>query len=410
MIRAGTALLALLALPTPAAAQQAPSEVVSLREELTAARAAINRLEERLALIEGVGSTPATPNLSAVPPPASVDPSWSEATPGPLDGGLPPAGNGTSAAFELLAGTGSGRATFSLSRSSDRQGPSADPRSVTAINDAFELTVSAPLSKDGETSFATLDGLTSGTKIELGFTRFYGRFPTRAVYQNHPALVDARKRCRATVPAENCTRFDDAFFQKWFTAAGREQYIRDLADQSIRRSFAWSVRAALGYDKYSFFQTPSLNEKELERVAWSVGGGITMFPLPRSSLTVNLDYQRSFKAGKSVVSCPATSDSGFLSCVSGPLSPPSASRALILSPAMRVLVPVSTSGLLRNVGFAPRGQIDFLSGEFALDLPIYLVADAKNGLVGGFRVGYESKDENRYVFGIFIGKQFSIFQ
>ena len=98
-----------------------------------------------------------------------------------------------------------------------------------------------------------------------------------------------------------------------------------------------------------------------------------------------------------------------VSCVPGPLSGPAGTDKLLLAPTLRYLLPVSEDGLVRDLGFAPRIEFDTLRNDVAFDLPIYFAADAKDGLIGGFRFGYLT-DGKEFKFGVFIGKSFSIFK
>ena len=62
-----------------------------------------------------------------------------------------------------------------------------------------------------------------------------------------------------------------------------------------------------------------------------------------------------------------------------------------------------------DLGFAPHVEFDLLADSLAVDLPIYFVADDKDGLIGGLRFGYLTEGDE-FKFGIFVGKSFSLFK
>ena len=426
-----------LTLPLPVMAQDRDAEVARLQAQLESAQTTIQRLEQRLNAVEArlppepsalvttkIATTPAfTPitDLATLPQATASQTglsdqqpgaTWSIAPAGPIDRPLAPARNGHVAAFDLIGGTGGGRASFALTRTKDGDFGPPSGGVVRVNNDTINLAFSAPLAKEGDTPFATLDGLSSGTKLEFGYTRFRGRILTQAADSENALLVRARERCRAENPPykPGCVRLDSAFMKRFFTPDELENYQRGYARQTIQRSLSWSLRAAVGYDEFSFYPVPTLAKATERKVSWSLGGGATIFPFDRASASIDIDYQRSFKAAKSTPTCPvAVAGAVTVSCVPGPLTGPVGTDKLLLAPTLRYLLPVSEDGLVRDLGFAPRIEFDTLSNNVAFDLPIYFAADAKDGLIGGFRFGYLT-DGKEFKFGVFIGKSFSIFK
>lgn len=194
------------------------------------------------------------------------------------------------------------------------------------------------------------------------------------------------------------------------TASERALYKRDYARRSLQRSFAWSLRSAVGYDGFGYYSAPALTKSLAKRVSFSAGGGLAFYPLRRTSIGVDLDYDRSFKSGKAQTTCPVP-DTGAttVTCVAGPQVGPERTDQLVLAPELRYLAHVSDGGLIRDLGFAPRLEADLLTGHLAFDMPVYFAADEKSGLIGGTRFGYLT-EKNEFKFGIFIGKRFSIFR
>lgn len=433
LLAAGALLLA-----TPSLAQDDKARVAQLEAQLGAAQDRIKTLEERLSAIEGrLGPATETPQVrpqtASIPHPqgqipsidltvpdtgprptipvrtAEQDAPWQVAPPGPIDRPLTPLKDGSVAAFELVGGTGGGQATLALTRSRDRGG-TARNGVVPIYNDSFNLTLSTPLSKDDETPFATLDGLATGSKVEFGYTFFSGRVLTNSADGRHAILKRARERCRREVPAypNGCTTLDPAFKKAFMTRDEFEEYERDYARGTLQKSFALSLRGALGYDEFDYYPVPSLSKQTDRKVSFSAGAGVTFFPVDRGSFSFDADYMRSFEAEKAKTVCPVSAPGATtVTCVPGPLAGPTGTDKIVLAPEFRYLLPVSDYGLIREIGFGPRVEYDALSNDVALDLPIYFARDEDNGLMGGLRFGYLTKDDD-FKFAIFVGKSFTL--
>lgn len=431
-----------LVAPLPVSAQDASdrdAEIEALRSELKAARAHIETLENRL---ETLSETDADPqpgeadgavqmSVGADRVPQVVEPAQYNLPRPDLASagtGSSPATGGTIATVGLVAGKDSSRASVTLSRSAFRALPAGcilqpgeiidpdEPCNDTGARyaqDVTALSLSAPLAKSGDTSFATLDGLATGTKAEVRFTRFLGRVPpAEAVFDSAP-VVAARTRCAAQNGGsyDTCIRIDEAFLSRYMTSAERAAYDRFVFDRVVRDSLGLTVAGSLGYEEFTFFPAPALAKDEVERLSYGIKAGALYFPTMDSSFIFETEYQRSWKAASSVTRCPTDPGDGdsFLTCATGAPTTPREQEKLILSPQFRRLIPLGQSGLIRSLGFAPKFEFDVLSDDFAFDLPVYLVTSKKDGLVAGIRFGLESEDGNEDVkFGVFYGQSFDL--
>lgn len=427
-------IVAMLAITTSATAQDRSGETAKLRAELAAARATITRLEARLDEIDaGAVASPREPpggrprgeelppldftdvaeETAAAAAPAQTDaPTWEYGPPGPIGLPLSPPGEEYAAGAELVTGSGSGVATFSITHSKDGPGTPLPDGSTSVVNDTLTLSASAPLGKDGTTPFATLDGLVAGTKVSLGFTRFAGRIPSQEADDRDPDLIAARARCAESSPsyAAGCVRVDDAFLERFMSPEERRRYESNYGRASIQQGLSWSLRAAVGYDEFTYYSQPVLQKDMVDRIGWSVGGQLMAYPARGLANVVALDYQRSFKAAQAVTTCPLpAAGQKIVSCVPGPIEGPTRSDKLILAPEVRFLLPVSRNGIIRSLGFGPRLEVDLLGSELAFDLPVYLASDPKTGLNGGIRAGYVT-DGDDFRIGVFVGKSFSLFK
>jgi hypothetical protein len=329
---------------------------------------------------------------------------------GPMIGGVRIAPENRSVAFELLAGSGSGRASFALNTSQTHDlGIVAGTTDTSLTNtEQWGLTLSAPLSKSGDqTSFATLDGLASGTKLEFSWSSFSMPVPGTDFEKSNKLLQRAHAACLAAPEpyAPGCDVYNDAFLQKFMPEKkDRDAVDRAYAAASIGKASGWTLHSAIGYDKYTWYDDATLAKAKQSRVSFSAGGAFTFFPVVRSSLTFDASYDHSFKAEDTEVACLIPSTPGLVKCVSGALAAPGKEDKLIGSAQFRTILPVSDEGLIKRIGLAPRFEYDALSNEIAADLPVYLIPDDKGKLTGGFHLGYTTKD--KVVFGIFFGAAF----
>lgn len=432
---AAIAAAAVMLAASPALAQDRDAEIAALRSRLEAQESAIQDLQAQLNALRAPAPAPAEPSAAPTPSarvetasivaadrpsgPSTADgaeqPTWQVAPPGPADRSLLRAADGRALAFEFVTGVDSGRASFAFTRSRDRNGegdgaPAAP--GVAAVNDTISLSFSAPASDDGDTPFATLDGLATGTKLEFEYSQSRRRVRTTTENDADPLVMQARAECAIRQPAykPGCVRFDGAFVEEFFTPEKADEYYRALAEDALRSALDWSARAAVGYDEFTYYPLATLAKTTDEEVSWSAGVGLTAYPFALGSLAFDLDYERSYDEAKKITACPIPAPGATsVTCVPGPLAAPELVDKLILASEARYLWRIDQSGLLQNVGFAPRLEIDLLNSELAFDLPIYLVADAKDGLTGGVRVGYTT-EEDEVILGIFIAKTFSIFQ
>ena len=420
------------------------SEEEAIRQELDAAKELIKGLEARLDALKSSNPDEADEVIvlsedssDEQPPPPLIISGCELENVRPLsDSNVPliagrtvdQAERGSSASFDLSAGTGGGRASLALTSASlattncsepVNDGDTVEPSSVSGPSiktkeNVWALSLSAPLSKDGKTPFATLDGLQSGTKAKLSFSRLYGNVPSAQFINSNYRIIAARAECNARKPKykNGCTRIDDEFLDEFLPGEELADFYRRLRDRTLTRSFGFTGSVALGYDEYSYYPSPDLEKTTDEEFSYSASAGVLVFPWISASAQFDAEYQKGFKAANASTTCPVSPDEGedFLTCVPGPRSAPSRVEKFILATELRQLVHLEGRGLIDSFGIAPRFEFDTKSDDLAFDFPVYLVTDKKNGLVGGFRVGYEEKDDEDDVkFGVFVGKAFSLF-
>jgi hypothetical protein len=243
--------------------------------------------------------------------------------------------------FELLAGTGGGLATFKLT--------GVSVPSPTLV-DTLGVTLSAPVSKDADatsTPFATLDGLVNDLKLELSWNRLF-------------------------------------------------------APLSGGDAWQLGLRTAVGYHDYTYYDAASLSKHELSRFSLS-GGAELSWLLDSATITAGARYQRAFQAARSQTACHVVSVPSTVQCVTGGLAPPQRTDSIPLSLELHAAWELRHPllGLLPAIGIAPRLEVDALSDNWSVDVPVYLVRDEHGALSGGFRIGYSSH-EGKVIGSIFV--------
>ncbi|MCM8557230.1 hypothetical protein [Sphingomicrobium sediminis] len=445
--------LASLTLALPAAAQQAadPDEIAKLRADVDAAQRDLERLQARLDALEGGLATTEPAQLAHNVErnlPDQSDPEATEFAAAAKDRAEAIVENGVSG---LVTGTGGlseqlptkdidiafqgsssgGRVSLALSnneldaRSSDGLPCIASDEGLRIGSDnpckgrgtpytirTTKLIVSAPANKSGDTSFATLDSLASGVKAELNFASFDGETPSASEIRASTIYRLAVAECLAkAIAGVDCYKIDDAFLAT-LAPATRDAWNDYIFEETLAGARGISVGASLGYNEYSYFDTPTLMKDKDREVGFGVSAGLLLFPRRGSSLLLEGEYQYGFKEAKSQITCPTDieDDADFFTCIEGPLAAPTRTDKFIMSAAYRQQIEIAGGTIIKDLAIAPTLQFDVLNDDLSIDVPVYLVRSKKDGLVAGIRLGWEDEDdESDFKIGIFYGQAFDLF-
>ena len=379
----------LLASSTPVLAQQMPSDqnellalIRELQQRVATQDARIAQLEARIsgrpsgeipAAAQPTAPAGAASSSLAVPSIPEPNPAGrnvqreqalAQAAPsGPLDHSMHGAPSSDAASVELLAGSGGGRASFSLSHAGAQHSQGFTTDDGPAEWQTYRLTFSAPLAKTGDTTFATLDGLSTGTKLEFGWTSFSATLPTIT-----PGQTD-------------------------------EEFAR-TTDRT-----AMSLTGGVGYDQFSYFDA-SLMKRTADRFSWSAAGAYTSFG-STNSISLGAGYERSFEAARSQTACAIVIVPSTVNCVTGALRPPASTDKIILSLEYRQGFRLGSAGILSRLGIAPRVEFDALSSDYSVDVPIFFAPNSNGQLIGGVRIGYLSNKDS-VIASVFVGTTFGL--
>jgi len=303
--------------------------------------------------------------------------------------------------FQISGGTDDTSASIRLASEKSYMEGSTGIFSTTA------WTMSAPLDKGGQgyTNIATLDGLSNGFRLAFNYSKFIttefrnpaqddGTFTPAYLALCGDAGIDTKKS------PEKCTR---GAIQRGLENAGLQNRIRDLDAQfEGPRAWRWSYgyKASVGRDSFDYFVPTALTKATAIREPWGVGTFVSFVPPGHESLfSASLEFQRSYKAAKSKVNCPASDGSAAVECVNGSIGGPQNKD--------KHLVALEYRSVMLDKGYSVRLTHDFRNDETGVDVPIYLVQDSAGKLNGGLRLGWTNTD--KFTFGVFVGSAFGIY-
>lgn len=472
-IRPALAALLLATTALPAAAQPADlaalqARLAALEKEAAAISAQLRALEAAAPAPEATTAAAARPPQVIAGPgrtSADLNREIAEATLISEDGGaqsrigaaLPDSplatSKGDAARFLLSAGSDDTTVTLQLSRTRARSTEARLLAGYTGnrlIEDTFTFNASANLASnnlDGKrkSGFSRLDSLADGQKFTLRWSQMRSRIPDVSSGRFAEINAVALKKCQddkdnlkaaaaavaaaAKDPATAGSVTIESFLEKTCDTIADSKYYGNYLDERenrerqlrfdrmlLRKSFSYGFEASLGYNEFSYFDaaTPAATnplgfaKTDLSRVGWEVGGYASVFPLPQSALTVRGRYQDSFKATDTVTVCPPfPAGATSVQCTTGAFAIPKQTEKLLLAAEFRVWGG-GGKGFIGRWAVAPSITFDALTDDYEVDVPVFLVGNADGELTGGVRLGYSNDD--KAVFGVFIGSAFDLFK
>ncbi len=339
---------------------------------------------------------------------------------------------------EITAGTKGSSASVALEIANWSVDP-ANPSGADAFrrsNDTVNLIVSTPLGDgEDEAQIANLDGLANGTKLTLRFGRWSAYLP-RDVPSAAMAIYErAQERCRQVAASRDVVRrtalgedpsvaaVTQADEQRQNDmnecanpAGGSQNQIATYLPSWERRyinAFVPSDARHYGFElsvnrrRFEFVDPTTIADGAERHVQWSAKAFYTQYLRESvTAVTFSAGYERSYKAARSAVFCPANPNNVVIRCTNASAGPPTLNEGLILSAGLRHQL--ADRGILRNVAIAPQVTYDVLDETVGFDLPVYFLPNADGGLTGGIRFGYQSDRDNEFSVGIFIGAAFNI--
>lgn len=252
---------------------------------------------------------------------------------------------------------------------------------------AWVLTLKAPVNKkDDTTELANLDGLADA------FTATF-KYNHLIIWRRNPSP----EALRAVCDPDNC---DSGEIKKRLGQSGYDKWhnLNFAPDQ-----LAWGALASIGTKSYEFLEAASVSKSTVHRTPWSLQAFGAWEHYKAGLFTASLRYENAYKARDSGTRCPGGASSGVVDCVTDPLGPPKKTESTVA--AFEFRRSDTLSGW--QVAISPSASYDFHQSVFGIDVPIYLWADKKGQLTGGFKLGWRD-DKGGIDFGLFVGVPFSM--
>lgn len=281
----------------------------------------------------------------------------------------------------------------------------------------FSLTGQTPIGKSAtDASLATLDGLANGTTLELKYSDFHivgSLVPGDAVADDCDTKY---KPLYLKIPDNKADSFvcdtdtvkslvSNKFLLAKNIALSQTEY------DDFRRNFyntnayvrSWGLSAKGGYQDFTFYDATSLAKNKQRHSLWSASVFGAYLPLEKlSAFTATLTVRSAYKDAKSSTQClqtpPATGAS--LICADGPIGEPEQTTTQILNLEWR-------RQITEKLAFSLQASRDFKNKISTVQLPVYFIGDAKNGLSGGLTLGW-TNDDHKASMGVFVGQSFKL--
>ena len=327
--------------------------------------------------------------------------------PATLDRSLQSSGFG----FQLSASTDATNVAVKFGR--DRS-TSTDTR---GIYTSLAATISAPLSTSGSQSdIGTLDGFVNSSKLKLSFSRYSRPISEPIDAPGFDALVaGGRRQCRLKLGEKASECATQAISTQWFHtyAPSLETAFLGMGHMTSGpnprvdwSAFAIGAEASVGYKNYKYILGGPARGADVDRVPFGAKVFVSYLPDVRySAITGGVEFQRTYKEATAGALCPVAVAGAETKCLTGPLGLPTRNDKLLLSAEYRYRWVFKEDSFIPILGISGQLSYDALNDDFGIDVPVYLAADPKNGLTGGIRFGYRTKDSG-FVAGVFVGSTF----
>jgi hypothetical protein len=424
----------------PAVAQAVPAPTDQARAALAAEQAA--RAAEAAAAAARDAAAAATLAAEAArrsaPEPAGPPPADENLPVGP-DGMLPDdrAAEVFETAIEAGVANGPNYRSLKASGSPDFQLIASDDEKVASLawtldlhapsragrlnSTMMTLTASHDLDSDGPTEFADLGGLTGGTEVKLSFVHYSSAFTPDQMNLAHVEEAERRCRIREAGAPDLATLCAAAEYQQGGVSAFVAKYnpgsLRPFLDSVVPGPVTFfGVEAAINQADFSYLDQPAFEVRDASKFGF--GGTLfagVLFDVSATSLTGSFTYARSYRAARQITLCQPINAIPQSQCITAAGGPPKREEQAVIALEMRHAFPAPV-GEFAKLAIAPELSFDVKNSAYAVDLPIYFVANGTGKLRGGLRLGYvntkgeDGGREDDFSLGLFVGVPFSLFQ
>jgi len=302
--------------------------------------------------------------------------------------------------FQFNVASTESTASIKLSKDLSNQGNSGQ---------LIAFIASAPVNK-GSSTFASLDGLASGTTLEVRTENW--KLSGIGIEKSADALTWCKavnleqkyKELNKSLEGYECDiQTAESLKNKGIIDAPTLESFRRLFFRENAAITSWGLSARFGYQDIDYYDIVNLSKQNTREGVWSVGLFSSMFrPVQGSIFSGSLTLERVAGHRDQEIRCQTpTSNTTLLSCVNGIIGSPGHKTTTVAGIEYR-------QRTVANLALALQLSRDIRNHITTAQLPVYFVQSNKQGLTGGINIGWNSQDR-KTVAGIFVGQAFSWF-
>ncbi len=300
-------------------------------------------------------------------------------------------------------------ASVSVSGYFARPMPSGDGTAAARTDISWKVGVEIPVGgSDNVLDRATLDKLGDGTKLSASLNFLH--------FQNDPSRLGSPDFLELMrVAAEECRK--NAKTEAELTACTpvgpSESYILKhtlwarLAMNRALYSGYWSagMKGAVSLKRYNWVDQGTLAENKASPSGYSATVWGVYYPSDAvSAWKLEGEYSSALDQADPEVICKTVIVTPKDDCVKAAPSGPVRKDALVIRGEYRRYVPFRSGK--GGIGAAITGSVDTLTGDYGIELPVYLTIPGVEAVTPGVKVGYSSKEDDVTV-ALFIKTSFS---
>lgn len=273
------------------------------------------------------------------------------------------------------------------------------------VNEIWSARLEVPIGgKDDLTARDTLDALRNGPSVTLGYSWY--RFRSTADNLQSEAFTRLMDRARVACREEED---DDSRCNPPINVAGfARHYLGEYAVNRVLNHDIWryGLQGQAGINRFGYIEAGTLDRRHDMELQLSASAFLAWYPANgTNALIARAEYQDAWEAADSAIICRPVVVTPATDCVSGAPTPPEHVQRLNASLEYRQVF--SLTGRRFYLALSPRATVDTLSGDYRLDLPIYLIPRTDMPILPGITISYSSEKED-VAFALVLRASFSL--
>ena len=243
---------------------------------------------------------------------------------------------------------------------------------------------------------ATLDKLGQGTKLSGAITFLsYKSDPAKLGSPEFIALMDrAAQVCRDKAKTDQ-ERAGCAYYGPSPSFVLKHLPSGQLAMQRALFSGYWSggLKGSASFKRYDWVSAGTLAKNNSKPTAYSAAAWVVYYPSDAvSAFKIEGEYASAPEQADEEIICKTVVVTPKDDCVKAAPSVPTREESLVVRGEYRRYFPFSSGK--GGIGAALTGSVDTLSGDYGVELPIYLTLPQTTDVLPGIKFGYSSKKDD----------------